>query len=89
MTSIEKARALIESLTPIQEDPTAETLPCPRCGHNKMKHPAVKNALSRRATVYICSECGQEEAIMDALGTKPLPLDKWAMPLAFAKKGRL
>lgn len=89
MTKTEEAKALIESLTPLQEEPAGEIYPCPRCGHNRMKTPAVKNALSRRAEVYICSECGQEEAIMDALGTKPLPLEEWAMALAFAKKGRL
>lgn len=85
MTKAERAKALLESLTPLQ----GELFPCPRCGHNRMKTPAVRNALSRRAEVYICSECGQEEAIMDALGTKPLELENWAMAQAFDKKGRL
>ena len=39
--------------------------PCPRCGQYTMKYPAVKNALSRRVDVYICSQCGTEEAMLD------------------------
>jgi len=85
MKTIERAKALIESLTPLQEDPEAELYLCPRCGHDRMKKPAVKNALSRRANVYICSECGQEEAMLDAVGNEPLPLNQWAMVIGFDK----
>lgn len=45
--------------------------PCPRCGHERMDPKAVRNALSRRANIYICSPCGTEEALLDAIG-KPL-----------------
>jgi len=34
---------------------------CPRCGSTKPE----LGALSRRSDVYICSECGREEALID------------------------
>lgn len=40
-------------------------LPCPRCGNLSMREETVTNALSRRADIYICSECGTQEAIED------------------------
>lgn len=82
--TIEQAKELIESLRPIQEDETSDyTFPCPRCGHDRMDKNPVRNALSRRADVYICNECGREEAILDMLGKEPLPLNEWAMVLGF------
>lgn len=39
-------------------------LPCPRCGHMSMK--PSENALSRRADIDICNQCGIEEALEDA-----------------------
>jgi len=41
------------------------------------------NALSRRADVYICNECGTEEALLDMAGKSSLPLNEWAMVLGF------
>lgn len=38
---------------------------CPRCGRNTMDTNLYRNALSRRADVYICSECGTAEAMAD------------------------
>ena len=37
-----------------------------------------RNALSRRATVYICDACGTEEALEDMLGNR-MPLVAWAI----------
>ncbi len=82
--SIEEAKKLIESLRSMQEDETSDyTFPCPRCGHERMDKKPVRNALSRRADVYICNECGREEAILDALGKEPLPLNQWGMVLGY------
>lgn len=40
---------------------------CPRCLKTKMRVPEVHNALSRRDNqTYICSDCGVEEAFIDA-----------------------
>lgn len=38
---------------------------CPRCGRNTMKPNLYMNALSRRAEIYICSDCGSAEALAD------------------------
>ena len=37
--------------------------PCPRCGRQSMNINPSKNALSRRAGVQICDECGMLEAL--------------------------
>jgi len=50
--------------------------PCPRCGHCAMDRETVRNALSRRAKIYICSSCGMEEAMEDFFGTWA-PLASW------------
>lgn len=52
---------------------------CPRCGKMAMDTESVtRNALSRRATVYICDACGTEEALEDMLGNR-MPLVAWAI----------
>ena len=52
---------------------------CPRCGKMAMDTESVtRNALSRRATVYICDTCGTEEALEDMLGNR-MPLVAWAI----------
>lgn len=52
---------------------------CPRCGKMAMDTKSVtRNALSRRATVYICDACGTEEALEDMLGNR-MPLVAWAI----------
>lgn len=38
---------------------------CPRCGRNTMDLNLYRNALSRRADVYICSDCDGAEALAD------------------------
>ena len=49
---------------------------CPHCGRNIMSTDIVLNALSRHIDVYICSECGIEEAMLDFDG-ETLPLEDW------------
>lgn len=76
-----KAKKLVEELFPMQE--RGAEFPCPRCGRNNMHtdRPAL-NALSRHAKVYVCEECGMEEALRDVSGN-PLPINQWAMPRGF------
>lgn len=38
-------------------------LPCPRCGLLRMNPYLNENALSLKAEVYVCNDCGMEEAI--------------------------
>ena len=42
---------------------------CPRCGRNTMDKNLYRNALSRRADVFICSDCGAAEAMADYFNT--------------------
>lgn len=51
---------------------------CPRCGA-PLDKPLEMNALCRRAPLYICSQCGQDEAMLDFLRMDPLPFDKWPL----------
>ena len=82
--TIEEAKTLIESLMKLQEDNTSNyVFPCPRCGYDRMDRNPVRNALSRRVNVYICNSCGTEEALFDATGQAPLPLNQWAMVIGF------
>lgn len=53
---------------------------CPRCGKMTMDAESVtRNALSRRASVYVCDICGTEEAIEDMGAMSKLPLREWAI----------
>lgn len=83
----QQAKKLVESLKPLQEnpDPDGYIFPCPRCGHERMKPEAVRNALSRYADVYICNECGMDEAMRDMAGQPPLSFTEWGMVLGFAE----
>ena len=52
---------------------------CPRCGKMKMNAESVThNALSRRATVYVCDACGMQEALEDMMDSRT-PLAEWAI----------
>lgn len=79
--SIEDAKKLVENLMPLQEKGCE--FPCPRCGNNRMhvERPTL-NALSRYANVYVCEECGMDEALRDMVGM-PLPLNEWAIVIGF------
>lgn len=48
---------------------------CPRCG-KKMREDLYTNALSRRVNVYICPECGLQEAAEDFV-SKQIQLTEW------------
>lgn len=74
-----QAKAMIESLMPLQE--RGEHFPCPRCGYDRMNEKPVRNALSRYARIYICSDCGTDEALRDMAGVPPLPFGMWGMAL--------
>lgn len=55
---------------------------CPRCGKMTMDAEIVtRNALSRRATVYICDSCGMQEALEDMMDSIT-PLTAWALVAA-------
>ena len=55
---------------------------CPRCGKMTMDAESVtRNALSRRATVYICDSCVMAEAMEDMANSRT-PLTAWAIVAA-------
>jgi len=49
---------------------------CPMCG-DVMPPKDTDNALSRYYPVYICSKCGDKEALRDYYNVHPLPPDQW------------
>lgn len=51
---------------------------CPRCGR-WMESPITHNALSRVADIYVCPDCGMDEALRD-FGRIPLTVEEWAIP---------
>ena len=69
------AKTLIEMT---QDDTKLMVEACPRCGLKRMNPAKVRNALSRYAHVYICPECGQDEALRD-LYDEALPLTRWSI----------
>lgn len=75
------AKKLVEPLKSMQL--AGKVFPCPCCGRYTMKteRPAT-NALSRYADVYICDECGTDEALLDMTGSR-LPLTAWSMVRSF------
>ena len=72
----EKAKAFLEFME-TREDRDAADI-CPRCGKPRMDAIKVRNALSRYARVYICNDCGADEALRDLYG-EALPLNRWSM----------
>lgn len=59
---------------------------CPRCGRENIKTPVHTNALSRVADIYVCDECGTDEALRDMKG-EPLPVSKWSLVQVFEAAG--
>ena len=53
----------------------ALNMPCPRCGQHRMEKDMAENALSRYTDIYICSDCGREEAMLEA--SEQMPMEKW------------
>lgn len=79
-----QAKELVERLKPMQL--AGKVFPCPRCGQLRMNaERPVLNALSRYADVYVCNECGTEEALGDMLGQE-LPLAEWSMARSFRRE---
>ena len=73
------ARVLIAEFSKKQQD---GHFACPRCGKMAMDAESVtRNALSRRATVYICDACGMQEALEDMMDSIT-PLTAWAIAAA-------
>lgn len=68
------AKQMLESFAELQRK---HPYPCPRCGRFAMDNDPVRNALSRRATVYICDACGVQEALEDMMDSRT-PLTEWA-----------
>lgn len=61
---------------------TRQTGPrCPRCGAKPDSYNHQQQALSRRADIQICNQCGTEEALEDIAwgGHQNLPLADWAI----------
>ena len=52
-----------------------KNLPCPRCG-KEMRPELADNSYSRHEPVYICSDCGTDEAFMDTQGDV-MPPEEW------------
>ena len=52
------------------EQQKGRVIPCPRCGRPTMKDKLCQNSLSRRVDIYICDDCGNEEAFEDFFGCK-------------------
>ena len=66
---------IIERMKEIQK---AGGLICPRCGRMSMEKLLLHNALSRVADVYVCPDCGMDEALR-VFGRIPLPVEEWAL----------
>ena len=53
---------------------------CPRCGKKAVNcADPMYGSLSRRTDIFVCSECGLEEAEEDYYGFDKLPLYEWAL----------
>ena len=80
------AKAKVDAFAKVQTDGVHF---CPRCGRMSVKDRLHTNALSRAATIYVCDDCGMDEAIRDYAG-KELPLKDWAiakLPSVDQRKG--
>ena len=49
---------------------------CPRCG-GPMRDKLFHNARSRMAEIFVCPDCGMQEAIESIPGATKTPLEKW------------
>ena len=69
------AKGIIRLYSEMQQKNIDTPMPCPRCGKNDILA-GYRNALSRRADIYICPDCGTAEALEDS-AHNPLPLTEW------------
>ena len=76
------AKRIIERLKAMQEE--GDIFPCPRCGHLRMHKDHIKNSLSRELDVYICNECGTDEAMRELIN-KPLSITEWSLAKTFLR----
>lgn len=70
--------AALEKIMRFSREQRKMNWPCPRCGMWVMASDPIRNALSRRASVYICDNCGAREAIEDMMGEQT-PLSSWSI----------
>ena len=64
-----KKTALIKKVEEYAIEQEIGNLPiCPRCGNDSMQSELYHNCLSRRADIYVCENCGMDEAIKDFTG---------------------
>lgn len=75
VASASAAKAAIDAFAEKQTDGVHF---CPRCGRFTVKERLSSNALSRCAQVYICDDCGLDEAIR-AMKRDELLLEDWAV----------
>lgn len=67
------AKQMLERFAKLQRK---HPYPCPRCGRDNMGIRATRNALSRRANIYICDMCGTQEALEDMMDSRT-SLTEW------------
>jgi len=70
-------KGLLKAVREMQDASLLYKLPCPRCGHKRMRENMVENALSYYMDIYICPECGVDEAMRDIEKKKPIPTAAW------------
>lgn len=75
------ARGIIRVFSKLQKEERQIDLPCPRCGQKNMNSVNIHNAKSGYADVYICNQCGEDEAL-DAAKNYVFPLSCWYIVLA-------
>ena len=49
---------------------------CPRCHKKTLEDEQALNSLSRRGDVYICNDCGDEEALIDLGEMSPTEIEE-------------
>ena len=70
------AKGILRMFAEMEYFPHMQELLCPRCGEMKMRSKPATNARSRHFEIYICSECGTDEALRD-YNKNVLPLLEW------------
>lgn len=80
MRTIPEAAELLDLIRSMQD--AGRPMPCPRCGCGRMNTRLTLNSLSRYADVYICNDCGRQEAMMDMAG-RCFPLNEWSVVKSF------